>query len=135
MKPFQKDSTYGRARGNTFGYHTPSSHKRERVEKFLYTGLLESVALSEVNEGVGNIGRLGIGLKLQVDAWEWTLPTWTVERGKVLNKHEKKYFSLDNLPKDRHTGQPLLKHEDLNRVSHECWVGDHFGIAVGVKVL
>lgn len=46
-KPLQKDTTYGRARGNTWGYQSSRSRERKRIDKFLYTGSLEIVAVNE----------------------------------------------------------------------------------------
>ncbi|KAH7381931.1 Endonuclease/exonuclease/phosphatase, partial [Cadophora sp. MPI-SDFR-AT-0126] len=86
----RKDLTYGRARGNTWGYQSKNAKERKRMDKLLYTGSLKTVALDEALDFSGRLGRLGIGLKTDVDAWE----------------------------------------EEIN-----AWVSDHFGIAVGVKVL
>ncbi|PON20200.1 hypothetical protein TGAM01_v210921 [Trichoderma gamsii] len=36
LKPFQKDITYGKARGNTWGYQSDRARTRKRLDKFLY---------------------------------------------------------------------------------------------------
>ncbi|KAF1951661.1 hypothetical protein CC80DRAFT_424110 [Byssothecium circinans] len=90
LKPFQKDLTYGRAKGNTYGYHSDKYRERKRLDKFFYTGSLETVPLSEVQDITGKLGRFDIGLKTE---------------------------------------------KDLVHIKHESWVSDHFGIAVGVKVI
>ncbi|KAI1466836.1 uncharacterized protein F4812DRAFT_433014 [Daldinia caldariorum] len=85
-KPFQKDLTYGKARGNTWGYQCNGAKSRRRLDKFLYTGSIETFALSEAQDTTGKLGRFGIGLKTKVG-------------------------------------------------SNDVWVSDHFGIAVGIKIV
>jgi tyrosyl-DNA phosphodiesterase 2 len=67
LKPFQKDLTLGRARGNTWGYQSRCSRTRKRLDKFFYTGSVDMVVLAELQDFAGKIGRLGIGLKTKVD--------------------------------------------------------------------
>ena len=128
LRPFQKDLTYGRARGNTYGYQSDKNRERKRLDKFFYTGSLETVPLGEVHDVIGKLGRLGIGLKTEVDAWEWT-----VKGGKFLNKQVKEYRPL-YFRTDKWV-QYYLERRALVQIKHECWVSDYFGIAVGVKAL
>jgi len=102
LKPFQKDFSYGSARGNAWGYQSSKSRERKRMYKFLYTGSLETVALGETQDVMGRLGRLGIRLKTELDVWEHETVEKPAVRGKFVEKP---------------------------------WVSDHFGIAVGVKVL
>ncbi|KAJ4859747.1 endonuclease/Exonuclease/phosphatase family domain-containing protein [Trichoderma breve] len=72
LKPFQKDITYGKARGNTWGYQSDRAKTRKRLDKFLYTGSIETFALSEAQDITGKLGRFGIGLKTKAgldDVW------------------------------------------------------------------
>ncbi|KAI6762443.1 hypothetical protein HG530_008423 [Fusarium avenaceum] len=72
LKPFQKDPTYGKARGNTWGYQSTNAKKRRRLDKFLYTGSIKTFALGEAQDTTGKLGRFGIGLKTTVgsdDIW------------------------------------------------------------------
>ncbi|VUC31639.1 unnamed protein product [Clonostachys rosea] len=72
LKPFKRDITYGKARGNTWGYQSDSARTRKRLDKFLYTGPIETFALSECQDTTGRLGRFGIGLKTKVglgDVW------------------------------------------------------------------
>jgi len=73
LRHFQKDLTYGRARGNTYDYQSDKNCERKRLDKFFYIGSLEIVPLNKIYDVTGKLGRLGIGLKTEVDAWEWTL--------------------------------------------------------------
>jgi tyrosyl-DNA phosphodiesterase 2 len=77
------EDTFGREEGHTWGYQPRQRWPPIRFDKFFYTGSLETVALEEVRDSSGKVGRLGVGLKTQ--------------KG--------------------------------------MWVSDHFGIAVGVKML
>lgn len=72
LKPFQKDVTFGQARGNTWGYQSDNAKTRKRLDKFLYTGSIETFAVNETQDVTGNLGRFGIGLKTKVglnDMW------------------------------------------------------------------
>lgn len=40
------------------------------MDKFFYTGSIETVALNEAQDVSGRLGRLGIDLKTEVEAWE-----------------------------------------------------------------
>lgn len=53
---------------------------------------METVTLAEPQDVTGRLGRLGIGLKTEVEAWE-------------------------------------------SETKFNTWVSDHFGIAVGIKVI
>jgi tyrosyl-DNA phosphodiesterase 2 len=131
LKPFQRDPTYGRARGNTWGYQS-SAKSRKRLDKFLYTGKLETVPLEEFDDTTSRLSRLGLGLKTEVDAWEWIVSPWTVKGEKLVNKPVKEYLPLDFFPSDR--VQSLLEQKELTRVKHVCWVSDYFSIAIGIRV-
>lgn len=131
LKQFQKDFSYGRARGNTWGYHSKQSRTRKRMDKFLYTGSLQTVALDEAQDVTGKLGRLGIGLKTEVDAWEEETMRLIKVRGMYVEKPHKEYYSQRQAAKLRELpGRRELVHTRLN-----TWVSDHFGIAIGIKVL
>ena len=70
LKPFQKDLSYGRAKGNTWGYQSKNAHSRKRLDKFFYTGSVEIMTIPEAQDLAGKIGRLGIGTKTRVGTWE-----------------------------------------------------------------
>ena len=63
LKPFVKDWTYGRARGNTWGYQSNGARTRKRLDKFLYTGALETSSIANFEDTMGKLSRLGVGLK------------------------------------------------------------------------
>lgn len=132
LKPFQRDMTYGRAKGNTYGYQSNANRARKRLDKFFYTGALETIPLSEFDDTTGRLSRLGLGLKTEVDAWEWISSPWTFERGKVVDKPVKEYRPIDRFSSDQ--VRYWSERKQLTRVKYECWVSDHFGIAVGIKV-
>jgi hypothetical protein len=92
----------------------------------------EKIPLDEFDDTTGRLSRLGLGLKTEVDAWGWISSPWTFKRGKVVDKPVKEYMPLDYFSSDevRH----YSKRNELTRVKHECWVSDHFGIAIGIKV-
>jgi tyrosyl-DNA phosphodiesterase 2 len=108
LKPFQRDLTLGRARGNTWGYQSRNAKaRRQRLDKFFYTGAVEVIALNEIKDLAGKIGRLGIGLKTKVEVWE-------ISPGDRFDK-----MHADDK-------QGVFKEVD-------AWVSDHFGIAIGIR--
>lgn len=122
-----KRPTYGRSRGNTWGYQCKNSRNRKRMDKFFYTGLVETVALTEPQDLVGKLGRIGIALKTEVEAWEDEMTEWSFVRGKLVQKSSKTYRSYDQ---SRRLGINL----DGARTKISTWVSDHFGIATGIRV-
>jgi hypothetical protein len=57
--------------GNTYGNHPRNKNgNRGCIAKLLHTGDLETLALSEPQNAAWTVGRLGIGLRTQVMAWE-----------------------------------------------------------------
>jgi tyrosyl-DNA phosphodiesterase 2 len=115
LKPFQRDLTLGRARGNTWGYQSQNAKaRRQRLDKFFYTGAVELIALTEIKDLAGKIGRLGIGLKTKVEVWEIS----TGDRYDKMHTYDKKGVFR---------GIGAFKEVD-------AWVSDHFGIAIGIRV-
>jgi tyrosyl-DNA phosphodiesterase 2 len=136
LKPFQKDLSYGQARGNTWGYQSNDKWERKRMDKFFYTGSIETVAIHVVQDITGGLGRLGIGLKTEVEAWEYEykgLKKLSRRRGKYVEEPLKEYYSETSVAGLRDKG--LLEREKLVRTKLNRWVSGHFGIAVGIKVL
>ena len=133
-KPHQKDPSYGRAKGNTHGYQSRGDSHPKRLDKFFYTGSIETMTPSKIQDVVGRLGRLGIHLRTDVEAWECarTIETFLV-RGKFVRKVQKKHYSdqlVKRLQERGHVfGSPLVWKK------FSTWVSDHFGIAVRVKVL
>lgn len=133
LKPFQKDLSYGRARGNTWGYQSDGSRDRKRMDKFFYTGSIETVAITETQDITGRIGRLGINVKTDVEAWEHETTEWSLRRGRYVKKPCIKYYSKDLVARFRERG--IGNAENMVCKTVNAWVSDHFGIAVGIKVL
>jgi tyrosyl-DNA phosphodiesterase 2 len=129
----QKDLSYGRARGNTWGYQSGKPRPGKRLDKFLYTGSLETVAPNQAQDVTGRIGRLGIGLKTEVEVWEHETVEVRTEQGKIVEELHKEYLTEDIATIWRENGFP--GHKGLVRTNISTWASDHFGITVGVKVL
>ena len=127
LKPFQKDLTYGRARGNTWGYQSGGPRGRKRFDKFFYTGLAETVALPEAQDLTGRIGRLGIGVKTRVEMWESERKELQFVKGKDVWKSVVRHDDLDSPLREKYFKKGVRKEVDT-------WVSDHFGITVGFRV-
>ena len=129
LKPFQKDLTFGRARGNTWGYQSNKANCRKRMDKFFYTGSMDMVALNEVQDITGKVGRLGIGVKTRVEALETELKGWRVRKGKMIN-----YTYIQHSDPLKESWLTECLPQDGIRTEIDAWVSDHFGIAIGVSV-
>ena len=127
--PFRKDLSYGRAKGNTWGYQSTGAHSRKRMDKFLYTGSVDTEALSEAQDLSGKIGRLGIGLKTKVEVLASERQRFRVLRGKIVEEPFEVYYDIQSKHLFPHDG-----YEDCVRKTIDGWVSDHFGIAIGLRV-
>ncbi len=129
LNPFKRDLTDGRGRGNTFGYQSSSAKRNGgRYDKFFYTGSLQTVTLTETEDIAGRIGRLGIGLKTEVEAWEWC----PMIGGKPVFKGDGKRYVSQIQAANMQSWNPGV---DLKKVKISHWVSDHFGISVGIKIV
>ncbi|KAL2011634.1 hypothetical protein VTN00DRAFT_4352 [Thermoascus crustaceus] len=133
LKPFQKDLSYGRARGNTWGYQSKAKD-RKRLDKFFYTGRsIETVALSEAQDVTGRLGRFGIELKTEVEAWKYETTRYSLVRGQYVKKAKTEYYSESLAMKLLDRGMP--SGQELVRTKIKTWVSDHFGIGTGIKIV
>ena len=128
LKPFQKDLTYGRARGNTWGYQSKGAHSRKRMDKFLYTGSVDAEAPREAQDLSGKIGRLGIGLKTKVEVLACDSTQSRFIRGKIVERTHEEYYDIQNEYFKSKIGY------GCTRKTVDGWVSDHFGIVVGIRV-
>jgi hypothetical protein len=85
------------------------------MDKFLYTGSLETVALDKAQDVMGRLGRLGIGLKTELDVWEKETVEKPAVRGKYVEKPHKRYFSQHEAASLREMG--LLGQRELVRTT------------------
>ena len=74
----------------------------------------------------GKVGRLGIGLKANVEVWERELSTFPVIKGKAIEKFEVQQYDVES-------ESPGKDWEGYDRKEIGAWVSDHFGIAIGVR--
>lgn len=134
LKPFEKGTSYGRARGNTWGYQSTRQRDRKRMDKFLYTGSVETFAADDAQDVAGRLGRLGMGLKTEVEVWELeTEGLYPIVKGRLMNKQYKECICEEQALRLRDKGLP--SGQKLTRTKMEVWVSDHFGIVVGIGIL
>lgn len=127
LKPFQKDLSCGRARGNTWGYQSQGARSRKRLDKFFYTGSADTVGLTEAQDLTGKVGRLGIGVKTKVEVWESEQKELRIAKRGFVQKSVKRHIDPE-----REWCKDLL--EVGVRKEIDTWVSDHFGITVGLRV-
>jgi tyrosyl-DNA phosphodiesterase 2 len=127
--PGKKDLTFGRARGATWGYQG-KSRSRKRLDKFFYTGLVDTVMLEEAHDRAGKVGRLGIGERTKVTAMEIeSTDVHFTKSGKVVEKLVKEHLPASFF--DENYSCPLYSQR---LVEIDAWISDHFAITVGVRV-
>ena len=135
-KPRWKDSSYGRAMGYTYGYQSYGKNnlgRRIRLDKFLYTGFIETMTPTNSQDVAGRLGRIGVGLRTKVKAWVCNNLGTSLVRGETVRKPGKKVYSdevVKRLQERGHVFKAPLVWKNIN-----AWVSDHFGIVVRVKVL
>lgn len=123
LKPFQRDRTYGRAKGITSGYQSRRASSRKRLDKFLYTGSVDTIPLFEAQDLSGKVGRLGIDIKTKIMAWEYVTKWAGSVNGRIIQEPRKWHFDAEK----RFMEDGVFKEVDV-------WVSNHFGIAVGIRV-
>ncbi|KAL8803383.1 MAG: hypothetical protein Q9200_006234, partial [Gallowayella weberi] len=129
-KPGQKDLTYGRAKGNTWGYQSLNKKPRDRkrLDKVLYTGSIEPVVIDDIGDLSGVISRIGIQLETKAKVWERKHEELVVQRDRFVEKTITRIFSqsyAERLKEDYGNRQLNLVQKERN-----IWVSDHFGIAL-----
>ena len=67
---YRKDLTFGRAKGNTWDYQSRTRRGRKRLGKCYYPGQVDIEARGGLEDLSRKIGRLGVGLKANVEFWE-----------------------------------------------------------------
>ena len=100
------------------------------MDKFLYTGSVDTEALSEAQDLSGEIGRLGIGLKTKFEILACNSIRWGVVRGKTVPKPCQVYHDI----RREHFCSSKIGYISCFRKTVNQWVSDHFGIAVGIRV-
>lgn len=98
------------------------------MDKFFYTGSIETVAIHGVQDITGRLGRLGIGLKTEVEAWGYKykgLKKLSRRRGKYVEEPLKEYCSKTSVARLRDEG--LLERGKLVRTKLNPWVRRSLG--------
>lgn len=134
LVPGEEDPTYGRARGDTFGYQSQYPSIRKRLSKFFYTGKVDSIALSKplVQDVTGKLGRLGIGCKTEVEAWIVQRELQSAVYGRIVCTSHKEILSDIQASRVKIRDRGLV--EKIRPVLTNYWVSGHFGIAVGIRI-
>ena len=98
------------------------------MDKFLYTGSVDTEALSELQDLSGKIGRLGINLKTKVEVLACDRKESRFVRGKIVEKTHEDYYDIQREYFKSRIGYGCV------RKTVDEWVSDHFGIVVGIRV-
>ncbi|KAL8645070.1 MAG: hypothetical protein Q9226_007468, partial [Calogaya cf. arnoldii] len=134
-KADREEPTYGRAKGVTWGYQSLNEEyqRRRRSDKFYYTGSIEPVAVEDVGDLSGKIGRIGIGLEIEAKVWELNREVLYLKGSYQLVKKKPEFVSQKSaeLLQERKRGHD----PNLVQKEHNIWVSDHFGIVLGLKIL
>ena len=98
------------------------------MDKPLYTGSVDTEALSEAQDFSGKVGRLGIGLKMKDEVLACYSTSSHVVGEKIAKGIHHDWY-------EEHKRQLYSKPLIESHVRHftDKWVSDHFGIAVGIR--
>jgi hypothetical protein len=115
QKPCEEYMWYGQIIGDTPDYQFKPWRNTRQKRNFFYTGQLKTVTLSELQDVSGGVGRVSIGLKTEIKAWEFKYPPicWRYHSEREARKLQKRCFvkrKVDN------------------------WVSSRSGIAVGFRI-
>lgn len=99
------------------------------MNKFFYTDSVDTEALSEAQDLSRKFGRLGIGLKTEIQVLACEITRFRVLRGKIVEESYEDYYDIQKEHLYSHLG-----YKSCVRKTIDGWVSDHFGIAVGIRV-
>lgn len=113
------------------GYHPTSPSwpptKRKRMDKFFYTGMIETVPVTESQDVTGRLGGAGIGAQAEVVAWDRTQTGLGVSKGRLMEQTWTGYLD-DEMALSASRVRGVLCRARI------IYVSDHFGATVGISV-
>ncbi|KAM5364450.1 hypothetical protein ACJZ2D_011510 [Fusarium nematophilum] len=129
---FQGDEPHCMKDGNTWGYQPHQRWGSKRMDKFLYSGRIETLSTRDTQDPTGRIRRFGIGLKTLVEVRELEREETEVVKGQVLTRRHREYVSEERFNTLNNLG--FLKSYKVRSTKIDSWVSDHCGIAARVRI-
>ena len=125
--------SHGEDNWTTWGRQSVEPRDSRRMDKFLYWGAIETLTVEDAQDATGRIGRFGIGLRTEVEAWELEREVIAVDGAYPVKTLHKEFVSqewFDSLGKLGFLGSYKVK-----RTKMDSWVSDHFGITAKIKLI
>lgn len=102
------------------------------MDKFLYSGLIALIAVTDSQGTTGTIRHLGVGLETEVDAWEIGGGDIEVIGGQLVRSKRKEYVSDARREMLQTLG--FLNSCTMRRVGTTGYVSDHYGIVSKFRI-
>ncbi|EPE07394.1 endonuclease exonuclease phosphatase family protein [Ophiostoma piceae UAMH 11346] len=134
---------HGQAAGTTWGYQPgpgkKKPSKKERMDRFYFTKttpspslplLATATSVPGAQDITNNLGRIGIGVKVPVQAWSREVVSMKTAGPQKSRKRHTQY-----IPASLHRWYSAIGLEMGYTCSElDTWASDHFGIVIGIKI-
>ncbi|KAH6886991.1 hypothetical protein B0T10DRAFT_530317 [Thelonectria olida] len=101
--------------GNTRRYQSPQGRESKRMDKFFYSGAVETLSVRDAPDSTSRIKHFG-----------------EVGSGQTVTRPHKEYASEERFKTLERLG--FLKSHEVRRIKRESWFSDHFGIAARIRI-
>lgn len=119
--------------GGTRGHKSSQHGGSKRLDKFLYTGAVESLAFEDSPDCSERVRCFGAGLKTMVEVRELEREDTEVVEGQVVEKLDKEYVSEERFNTLKQLG--FLRSSRATQTKMEARVSDHCGILARIRIV
>ncbi|RTE84673.1 hypothetical protein BHE90_000785 [Fusarium euwallaceae] len=132
MMPQQDGNCQNEKGGGTWGDRSSRHRGSKRLDKFLYSGAIESLAFEDSTNCSERVRRFGVGLRTAVKVLELEKDTAVVE-GQVVKKLDKEYVSEERFNTLKQLG--FLGSIEARQTKVDARVSDHCGILARIRIV
>ncbi|RSM20249.1 hypothetical protein CDV31_001046 [Fusarium ambrosium] len=132
MMPQQDGNCQNENGGGTWGDRSSRYRGSKRLDKFLYSGAIESLAFEDSTNCSERVRRFGVGLRTAVKVLELEKDTAVVE-GQVVKKLDKEYVSEERFNTLKQLG--FLGSIKARQTKVDARVSDHCGILARIRIV
>ncbi|KAK7418041.1 hypothetical protein QQX98_004180 [Neonectria punicea] len=133
MTSQQHDNCQNEECGGTWRDKSARHRGSKRLDKFLYSDAIESLALEHSSDCVERVRRFGVGLKTAVEVWELEREDTELVGGQVVKKLHKEYVSEERFNTLNELG--FLRSFRARQTRMDARVSDHCGIMARIRIV
>lgn len=133
LRSLREDKCQGKETESTWGCQSPKRKSSNPIDKFLYSGAIETLAVRDPPGAPARFERFGVGLRTEVEAWELEREEIEVTGGQIVRRQHKEWVSEERLNLLEKLG--FLKSYKTKALKMDFRVSDHCGIAARVKII